>query len=833
MDGVRFLMLLRNIGNLSVMRQFNMNLVDYDIDEDKNKYVAVFSPVSKEKPFWYIFADPRRPNENVLILEEAKSVKRIALTYNNELKLEQPSVAILSKILFSTAITVFSVIRTVLATEASEDRGVEYYRVYPQFSDFQQGRRWNVVMLVNDDEKVAFENGMSNTDLMRPVNKVGNITVDVIGYKSVTTSDSSEESGNSTVVNVPLFKLVINSGWMGITRYVNQPALKDDGTQSKAELQSLETPKLSKYTTNIDIGKSLSLDPEDEHALYNKIQSEIIENWIVRDDLSSKTMFDSNRDVAVLARMEKLNELREHGKCFVINANDTEENITNEGHLPEGYGIDDFLDCYPLTDLGLTIHVSRAGIKPICISYSASPFGTLAELYIKPDEYSIKNKKNLPDPSNYFTIEKSTKVILRYSNLKGGRERAGLTIDVAMSVIHDIISLSAAMKDIAKSAYFMSYSVMYSEKSIDDQNMVSVTEDLELRPGVPPTAHALIHSPTNNRTNRVNCSIMNSSVGKVLVCTVDGLSKKKVNEAGREIMTPRRFIYQSSENGESIFDECKNFYDACESDDPKSVMTRKEHQNIGAVVSSLVQMNFTSNVTTNMKGKTVGSGENVQNKVYDVLKFRSTLALGQILLDVRDAFIKTFGPGVIGTPDNPSRMSSPLMDTSTYNYGISRNEEGNLVQVLTSFSITEGASGSFTAMYNEDGVTDEDKMSVYCQFTNKDKKVTPLREDGELSDEFLKWYLVDCFNFNEVAQCIGRYIRRNELQGEANGSDDPTPKFRISERVVNYLAPLVREDEEDPNDGPNPLNIDNTEEDYEEMYDNFFDDNPYDDDDVE
>lgn len=712
LSNIEFRTMLNNIFNLPVCQRSGISLLQIKKNKSTGAYLAKFSVGSGSHNIWIL---QNIGNSVYLVNGSNGARKKLTVRQDDPLQLDDSGISILSRALVPASYTIFAVLNTLIHSAAIKDTSDDYEKLYYDVSNFLDSvNNFNLAIVINNKDTVKWSNAADSKILSQNINDVNSMTIEINGI----------DDSNSYV---PLFRIVIGNGIMSISRYVKS-----------------DKPKLSADTSQINIKTGVSVDRSDERSLYNQLH-DAVESWVINHNDSTPNMFGKDT-TAVVAFMDKLKAMP---KVTIINANG--KNTVTDAMIV-GYGIDDFYDCYPLSNLNLHIGISHSAVRRICISYSAPMIGTIAELYFDADVNKVKDSSNLGSTSetgehnNYFAIDKHGMSIVRYNTGTGDMAVIkDLNINEAFSIVRDVVSLSACVSDIAKVTEYNTALIMRSEKMSTDFAMATVMSRVLVKEHTPTIASATIHSRTNNSAYTIKCTIEGNSTDHKLVCSLNDGSRVAYD--------------RSKPNG--IYDQCMAYING------------DTRNTLGKVISDIIRSYFSANVMHDRRGRNLSDEDNQQTKVYNALKFQSTSELGGLLLDVRDALISTFGPGVIGTPDAPSKFSSK-MNTSKYNYNVSNSDNK---PVVAEFNVANGGGGMFIAKYDSNG-----EPRVYCGFSNKYRIVSI--SNGKLSDGFLKWYLQDCGEINIVSFIIYHAVLNNETQ-KTDSSNNVV--YEISPKIIDLI----------------------------------------------
>lgn len=746
--------------------------------------------IGENTPIWDVILD-----DGQVTLIDLKSKQPYKVAFDENGNLSSDSVTTIKQLAYSAAITVYAVLVSIINTDGINAKPLEYYSIYPNITDFRdESGKWNIVFEVDDDTVVSMADASKNPDLMTRLSDVRRMKVDVVGTKTVHTTD-----GTTAPVTQPLYRIMISDGVLAVVRYLNRPGLNEDenGLVDAAKIEnSDDNARYSKVVTRINIRQATSVPPSDPHSLYSVLSTTIADNW--KQDDNAAAVHEINRlDSVMLGSLDALKNKR----CIVYRMNDMKHDTT----APViGLALDDYLNCYSLKNLNMNYKVSEPMPNILRVQYMSAAAsneldsGVIAQFDVRYDSTYVVNKSDLNDRSNVFLVSKDAynqaKVTFLYNTMNAGVESLGkISLNRAFQLVYSMITLWAVVTDISQAALYITHDVLKSTKSTSDLNMVSVIKEMEVDAVSSPVAHAVLQSRTNSVKIPINCSLgQNSQIGYSVVCTVNGIysnaqsGKLRQFVYNKNIAVPKGSVPKWSQN--TILEDCKQFFDLVVPPPPQQPQSPDQvcraHPVLGMFLGKLILQYFTENVMADRRGRTI-EGDNQQTKVSEAFRFNPGSDVGSRLLKIRRALIKTFGPGVIGTPENPSKMTS-YFNTSEYVTSISKNNEGDRVATLGSFNIAQGYGGTFTVRRDE-GENGEVSYKAVCNFNHVEKEIT-LNGDKELSDEFLLWYLDRCAPFNLVASSLKRVITNDELIGEPTNKQKTRFTYMLSPRVIELMA---------------------------------------------
>lgn len=671
-----------------------------------------------------------------MMMADMQTGYRIPLQYNPDtLDLDPKCVELIKKVLTPLQYKVIDVIYTIAYTAERMDseRSDVYSKVYLPISQcVNEDGKLNLSVVINGSEKVPLGDMSGNEILNRPITLVKRLMLDIYGFHPKVKRD------------VPYFHIIIDDGQLALSRYMFV----------NGKIQR------SNAVDRFDIESSVSGD----NGSLKELLISAIEKWNINQFDADSNGNAPSRAIKDMARQAfGYTSALKRNKKRVIYCPANEPITVPDGYIA-GYGIDDFYDCYPNAHMDINVYVSRSSIRNVCITYASKLMGTIARIYVDVDVNSIENPKDLNSHSNIFLVAAPlSKAAVAYNSGSGKIETIdGLSVVGAICIVRELIALAAFTNDIARLVKHNTSDIMRSERNMMDEANAMVSQKFLVTPAptVPASGQIKITSRTNNIKIVIDCAVVRSSDGFVI--------QYKILSAD----TAKNVWHVFNKHGLSIMEQSEKY------DDGDQTMT------LGKVLTTNIRKMFMTNVMHDARGRVLPRSANQQQKVYDATRFQSYDELGGALLDVRDAIVNTFGPGIIGTPDNPSKFDDKM--NTSYNSNVTVNkgkdENGNDVYkpMAASFSLYGrngifGGGGSFTALYDEDG-----KPYVRCGFSGGWREVTL---DGDrLSTDFLRWFLLDCPN--QVTITLRNAIEDGNLQ---KTDKDGNIIYKIDSQVVEIL----------------------------------------------
>jgi hypothetical protein len=175
--------------------------------------------IGENTPIWDVILD-----DGQVTLIDLKSKQPYKVAFDENGNLSSDSVTTIKQLAYSAAITVYAVLVSIINTDGINAKPLEYYSIYPNITDFRdESGKWNIVFEVDDDTVVSMADASKNPELMARLSDVRRMKVDVVGTKTVHTTD-----GTTAPVTQPLYRIMISDGVLAVVRYLNRPGLNED-----------------------------------------------------------------------------------------------------------------------------------------------------------------------------------------------------------------------------------------------------------------------------------------------------------------------------------------------------------------------------------------------------------------------------------------------------------------------------------------------------------------------------------------------------------------------------------------------------------------------------
>ena len=783
---VWFIKAINKLLKLDVSKDSLLQLDSMEYDNDKNQIRAyIKSEDTGDRVDWYFLYNK---NNRIYIIKSGVYPFQVAtVTSDGNVVISDSGKAYLKSVTNSDINnTMYNVIAQIIYMSITVDNmsriGVNdlrasYNSTYPSVLDCSDGDINNIAVKIGD-EIVPWPKAKTIDGILAPLKSLDDYNCDILCKHDNT--------------YVPLFKIWLRGDNLSFARYT-LPQKKDN------------RPKLSNTVDTVKISEDDNILPEIK---------EIIANYKKLDDIEKPSSFGNVRSIVM-----SWNDLLERNNIKPIRKPDEIEKYKNMSYA---WAIDAMPTVYTADGMKVNVQVDRSHLNSysVCIKYFATGFGNIINLHIKPDPKLIVDPTNLDktvafmngnavddnDISdenankvtqshvNLFRVEAASSVVVEYNNGQGGMTSIDYPMDSAFDLINTLIPLYNGIFDVIKLVEYNTDTVYGSSKTLFDSFSATANYKVHVdNKTSTPNAFVFIHSTTNNNVLRVEVTLPLDS--KDLVYKFPIGSKWQA--------------FKFNKNTPSLFDQCV----AYDNDESRKTTDSSGHIALGAYISDLIQKTFTNNEMSNRKGDIINTGDNQQTKVNNAIRLQFDSKLSDMLLNVRDAFLNTFGP-FIGTHQNPG-IGSAHYDIDENYSNTSKKETVEIdgkkvdkwIPVLTSFTVAGGTGGSFDAMYNTKG-----EPEVFCSFDQKYKKVSIRQINGnyELSDDFLKWYLITCANCNALVGPILRIVDRG------NASE-----MGISQRIVDIVDDAwgdhSNDTEYDEVDGDqDPNTIGNTLQDYKD-----------------
>lgn len=712
--------LLNNIFMLPICRTIGVKLNQLQKNAAHTEYIANIAVGAGYKNQWILKTMQSTSTDKMFIIM-SNGIRKIRLTVNMEtMQLDDSSVSMLTNLLLTYQYLVSHILYQIVNVGCVYDsaRSDEYHRIYPSNSS-----PLDIMCIIDGKERVKLDQSDKNATLNQPLSKVNHLTVDLVSY----------ETGEM----VPLYHIIFENDAIAIARYLNTGS----------------THRLSTHADRVSTKDSLTADDSDETSIYSKI-NDLVEGWSIAEN--DRTIVDRETTDKQVTEKHRIAlgyvGILQQRSIPIKSADNT---IASDSAILQsepiiGYGIDDFYDVYPLDSLKVRVTVTRSTKKRFCISYSCPMMGTIAAIYVDGDvNYIADQNKVTKNDLIVLSGDDTRTAILSYNSGRGGTETIDrINIERALVIVRELVSLSAVACDIEQSVKYFTNDIYKSAKLPLDNIYTSTSYYFTVLPEYDSELHVNIISQTTSMTIPVACFIERSGSEVKISCQI---ANKKA--------------YRMSNN--SIFKQSLS-YDGT------------EIHNLGQLLAAEIVHVCTGSVDNplphNLKKNVIQHKENTLAKTAKVLRFQSSSPVGSLLLDVRDAFVNTFGPGVFGYgPDHKSNFDSK-MNFGDFYYNITTLKDGKQVPIEAECSIygdgyLATGGGRITTKYKDDH-----KVHAECSFNNH---WVEIELDGDrLSPEFLEWYLGA--SGNQVTSTIYRAIRNNA-----------TEKLDKEGNIIYKIDPLV------------------------------------------
>ena len=750
----QFIKLLNNILTLPICQSTGASIKQIGVSKQFGGYQALIHFGAGHKNSWLLYE-----NDRTLVMRSTNFVGHaFRMSYDpTTLTIDKASAELLAKNIIPAQYTVGDIIATIVNTadRLESERSEAYNNVYLQVSQcLDSDGNWDIVVVVNRSKAVPFQDMMTDDNLSMPIDTVKNLVIDVLGR-------------NPTMKQpIPFFHIVIADGTMSLYRYMLVG----------------KHFSLSNAVDRFDLKNATKVDKmDDTQTTLHDMIMDAISKWSINHyDADSNGHVPTDtiaHDARFALGFKKTLQNRPSNVIYVP----ATSNVTSFENFTHAFALDEFYPCYPINDLQPSVYITKASKRNICITYTSKHTGVIAKLYIDVDMNHLVNKNSLDDPQNVFIVSPVTKPILAYNDGSGTLRvlpsfDTGSAVYKSIRLIRALVTIVAFITDIGKIADFCVGDARYSERSFMDMNEVQVVPHIEAYKDIAPKGTVIITSRSNDKELKFNCTLNLSRANPGFSYNFPGINEDK-------------YIPYIAQN--SVIDQCQDY------------ISGGPNNTLGAWVMREVAKLLSVKLNINRQGLPIVGDDTQQERVINATRLQSNDEVCSKLLDVRDALIKTFGPGIIGTPNKPSKFSDH-MNVATYMNAIKKHvrKDGKLIPVLAEFDVfgydgIYGGGGSFMALREADGI------NVYCKFTDAWSKVTLRSDNQQLSDKFLKWYLLDCKN-NQVTRALQLAIKHNADQKYITQKVlDPNTKevtdsqklvYKLSDRVKTLLAPTVTVD---------------------------------------
>ena len=741
MDFRTFMRLVNNVVSLEISQLHGLEFVDADEHPEQGTFSAYLQLRNNVQLPWHLFADSRL----LYIVDESnpEHKERVPLNITNDdrPKLTESAVSTIETYIKSSSTTLCGVISSVINTEYMDEGGpdkkmdtksVGYRDMYPPVADFVNADL-EVFVSLNGASPMPMSTISADERLNRPISSIRDVIAD-IGYAS------SEEF-------LKIFQIRVSDGVMRLIRYVTPDA---DGKQKLSSTPA--TFNLTKFDSEVDpfTGK-----------ISSAVESDAIDEWL--EEVVGK---------------------------FAIDDNDRNEPRLNRGVLRVGF-LDDFkkeqkekniqkwdyslfiVDNIPMTYVSDTFKLG--------VTMNTTPKGTEITYFNKNNQRRICRLifENDVRTEGMVFANKSDMAILEYvkrSSMKMSSENTGrveLPLDVARARVNDLITITAAASDICALAEYTASGSYKSAMIVTDKTHLSVITDYVVDPKKSVTAKVTVNSVKTKRSNSYILTIQqDSSREKYLVCSTKGHDNW--------YFSANDFMTADGDSMPNIYNEGKKYLEGDEGSDENT---------LGAFVVKSTDL-VKQYIQVNSKGRFIsGVDDNQQEKVDKQIRLQTDSPVARALLNVRKAFVNTFGEQFLSQYNlMPGEIN-----------GLSRTDkEGKFKQLHAEFRPgNDDDFGTFSsvAKTTSNGIS----PVVICYFPG-DVYHAVSTSQNTLSDGFVKWYL-----FND------RYMRDNHLTNAIErdiNSDHPL----VSNQILELFAELSdtksdEYDEPDENDSYDELNF--------------------------
>ena len=755
-------------------------------NNDKTKLVAKFT-IGTARPFeWKLLS-----TGNKVFFVNDITRRGVNLILDSSMNIDSTSMEWIKSVVAKSTQTVFSVIQELLfaASAYAVEKSDDYYSVYPNAKDFDRPTGMSVWIKIGHNSAVPLRVAEQSEELSTNLADTNKLDLDIIGE-----SVQREHSGNNDKTNaystfVPLFKLVISNGILAITRYTKKQIIVTKSSDGKPEYNETNA-KLSHTSAKIDIS-SISNDYTSDFSLSNQILK-AFSDFTVDDSLTAKSSFDANSSLtspkAVLGWSSSLHS-REVAGSVVISHPTSSANIFRDAKVPIGYCIDEFYNTYQ-SNFHVNITITRDSAHSIKISYGGGrQFGVIAELLINADPKAILDPKDLNSDDNLFIVMRSEPVVVRCNVGHGETKEVSTNIADAMRIIRQMVDIFSCIADVSTlSLYSASQSLRHMRTKFDDYNALvsyqiflsQLDRDSLLTVKTQVECTILVYSLT--ATNKIKIHV---TVGRSRTSNSYALLCNMINATTNENIEGKQYsgIYNTSAGTASISSQGKAWMDEF-----KATKKLSAPSNLGAVIALSVLTQMNQHVMANKNGEVIDHDEALQ-KMIKLARVSTATDLGRMAMAVQQAFFNTFnanGVTVIGTADNPSVFDWNFSIFSQISKPVTGTDgKQNYVPQSISFNINMGYGGTISIMRNS-----KHEAEAHCGFRGNQHyciiDIDPQSEHPMLTDEFLKWYLLDGYEYgNPVATGIDRILTRAEY----NPNDEQTQadKQAIPERIIAIM----------------------------------------------
>lgn len=781
---------LDTIFDLKPSQTYQLSLDDYNVLKNREAVVAYFVIGDGERLSWYIIAQ----NNAVYLVDRERQVNTLLARMNpdtEELTFASNLEDVMQDILLRSTSTLGAVINNIISSTFFNalEMSDEYYEVYPNVSDYFG----EFYVKFGDSEPHRIDDPAISQIMNKSITNIDSIALDIFGKQQTSM--------------VPLFHVTIDDGILAFGRYTNQQERgytanfpsKDDADAVVTPTKQKNASLMSNTVHREHIDKLINNSSESHDYLREWIEKSV-KSFTKVDKIQGMNSFEPGHRV-ILGKIDTIKWLAQNPEIIEKNGLKTATK----------FAIDKFPTIY--TPHSGTIHlgISESTLRTVQLTYSVDGIGTIIEIHIKPDPKFITNPRDLSDPRNFFVISNQNYVVIQYNTGNKTLAAAKVSQNVAFVVAWRMIVIALGIKDVYDVAQMCTTKARGSAATELDTYGATVMYNMTLHGEYKenPVAKVTVSSRTNQSdvkndnvvdARRMLIEMTTNFEDKVLECKTNVIQYvQNTTESGETEVTPETAtkLYTYG-NGESIYDEAKEDLLLTSKAKKLRVAAPNPSDCLGAVMHRQIENHINKGVTEMERQLNLGK-TNTLSRINSAVRFQPGSPLGKALIGVRNAIINTFSP-LVGTDARPgifTKFNIKADDYHNVSKFITVNGSSTPVPVMAEMRIDNGYAGIFSVARAADGTP-----VVYASFPGDAYRAvgkfagTP--EAPELSDEFLQWYLVQCFEDNTLAKDIAMTLDNPEDEDAA----------RIPPRIAKFFEREEEPQEVEEQEVPEELDFD-------------------------
>ena len=752
MDEITFLKLVNDVLMLEIVRMYGIGYDKAVAHKEQGTYSAYLKLRNGTRVPWHLFAD----NKFFYLVDDSENTERILLntTSGENPELTDSAVDVITKYAKISGSTLASIITAIMQYEffdegagqgrTNDNKSTQYREVYPAVTPyFKNGSP--IMVSINGASPVDVSTH-NDTHLATSIFNLNNIIAD-IGYNS--------KDGQFLKV----FRLLFGKGKMRLERYVSPNEAGYQKLSSSFDTMDIlaDSGQVDKFTGKI----SKPVETEDIHQ---KIV-EAIRNFIISDTVG---MPDNSQT---------------HGLCRIDYSKNllAEEASSGKGHNIV-FQLDDYLSEY-----------TSAAMK-LGVSVSSTSDGTEIKYYNKNNQREICSLtvNTITDDQGHMYANLGDMATINYISESSMRLSSSSTksfqvkFAYARFYVVDFITIASAVADIDALVEYATSTSFMSSMIESDKNNVTATATYNITENTGAVAEVTIRSAKSNKRNDYTLSVHNVMYQaskydktprqvKVLRCVwhnnKEVLGRWCFSRSERK-SADGNFVTSTS----NIFIDGKNFLE-----------TGDANSSFGAYIVKNTDA-IKKYIQVNKKGRYMSDIDDTeQAKVDAQFRLQSDSPVGSALLDVRDAFVNTFGNYFLKRHN---------VEPTSYG-GLSRLKKGDVFDQDHAEFMPGGIidCGTFSAVRTN--TPEGPKIFVTCYFPGNVWRKVTLSGD-HLSNDFLKWYLLDITE-NPITNMVMR-----DIDAYVDSPDRVQQPIPITEQILRLFGYYDEEDSDSNDDEYEP-----------------------------